>query len=44
MPTLRHLLEELGLLKVKPDDVRISGAEYDALIEQAEESSEEEDE
>jgi hypothetical protein len=44
MPTLRHLLEELGLLKVKPDDVRIPGQLYDDIIADAEETNEEEDE
>ena len=42
MPTLRHLLEELGLLG-DPDKVRITGQAYDRIVEEAEESSEEEE-
>ena len=44
MPTLRHLLEELGLLCVEPEDVRIPGQLYDAIVADAEESSENPDE
>ena len=44
MPTLRHLLEELGLLGVKAEDVRIPGQVYDDIVANAEESSEEEHE
>jgi len=36
MPTLKHLLEELRLINVKPDDVRISGKLYDDLVADAE--------
>lgn len=43
MLTLRHLLEELGLLKVKPEDVRILGQLYDDIVADAEEASEEEE-
>jgi hypothetical protein len=39
MPTLRHLLEELGLLRVKPEDVRIPGQLYDDIVADAEETS-----
>ena len=41
MPTLRHLLEELGLLG-DHDKVKIPGQVYDQIIEEAQESSEEE--
>ncbi len=43
MPNLRHLLEELGLLGVEPDKVRIPGQLYDDIVAEAEESDEEED-
>ena len=43
MPNLRHLLEELGLLGVKPDQVRIPGQLYDDIVAEAEESDEDED-
>jgi len=43
MPTLRHLLEELGILGVDPDKVRIPGQTYDNIMADAEESDEEED-
>jgi len=42
MPTLRHLLEELGLLG-DPDKVKIPGQVYDQIIEEAEESSEDDE-
>ncbi len=41
MPNLRHLLEELGLLGVKPDKVRIPGQLYDDIVAEAEESDDE---
>ena len=44
MPTLRHLLEELQKLAVDPDKVRMPGQLYDDLVEQAEETGEEEEE
>jgi len=34
MPSLRHLLDELGKLNVEPDDVRLSGQLYDELLAQ----------
>jgi hypothetical protein len=43
MPNLRHLLEELGLLGVEPDKVRIPGQLYDDIVAEAEESDDEED-
>ena len=43
MPNLRHLLEELGLLGVKPDQVRIPGQLCDDMVGEAEESDEDED-
>ena len=43
MPTLRHLLEELGLLKVEPEDVRIPGQLCDDIVADAEGSEEEEE-
>jgi len=42
MPTLKHLLDELQQLNVEPDKVRVPGTLYDKLIEQAEETAEEE--
>ncbi len=42
MSRLRHLLEELGLLGVKPKDVRIPGQVYDDIVTEAEDTSEEE--
>jgi len=44
MPTLKHLLEELGLIDVKPEDVRIPGQVYDDIVADAEQSSEDEGE
>lgn len=47
MPTIKHLLEELKLLNVKPDDVRISGKTFDNImidIEEQKEKSEDEPE
>ena len=43
MPNLRHLLDELGLLGVEPDKVRIPGQLYDDIVAEAEESDDEED-
>jgi hypothetical protein len=40
MPTLRQLLEELRLIKVDPDDVRIPGQLYDDLVDAAEDIAE----
>lgn len=42
MPTLRHLLEELRMLDVDPDKVRIPGQLYDGLVEQADDIAEQE--
>jgi len=42
MPTLRHLLEELGLLG-DPDKVRIPGQVYDRIVDETEDFSEDED-
>lgn len=42
MSSLKHLLEELGLLGVKPEDVRIPGQVYDDIVTEAEEPSKEE--
>jgi len=42
MPSLKHLLEELGLLGVKPEDGRIPGQVYDDIVADAEDTSEEE--
>ena len=41
MPTLKHLLDELRKLAVDPDDVRLPGQLYDDLVEQAEDTTEE---
>ena len=43
MPTLKHLIEELRKLNVDPDDVRLPGTLYDDLVEQAENSTEDEE-
>jgi hypothetical protein len=44
MPTIKHLLEELKLLNIKPDDVRISAKAYDAIIDDVEEQKEQREE
>jgi hypothetical protein len=44
MPTLKHLLEELKALRVNPDEVRVPGTLYDDLVEQAEDSIEDDPE
>ena len=44
MPTLKHLLEELGLKKLNPEKVRISGEAYDQIIDEAESDDEEDQE
>ncbi len=44
MPTLKHLLEDLGLLKVNPDEIRVSGKTYDRLMQQAEETADDQEE
>jgi len=41
MPTLRHLLDELRDIDVDPNDVRLPGQLYDDLVEQAEDTTEE---
>ncbi len=40
MPTLRHLFEELKMLHVDPDEIRVPGKLYDDLVEQAEDTIE----
>jgi hypothetical protein len=40
MPTIKHLMEELKLLNVKPDDVRISGKMFDNIMIDIEEQKE----
>jgi len=47
MPTIKHLLEELKILNVKPEDVRITGKMFDNImidIEEQKEKSEDEPE
>ena len=44
MPTLKHLLEELKKLEVDPEEVRMPGRLYDDLVEQAEDTIEEDEE
>jgi len=44
MPTLKHLLEELKKLAVDPDKVRMPSTLYDELVEQAEDTTGEDDE
>ena len=41
MPTLKQLVEELKKLDIDPDEVRFPGELYDNLVEQAEDSMEE---
>lgn len=43
MPTLKHLLEELGLIGAEPDKIRIPGQLYDDIVADAESSEEEEE-
>jgi len=40
MPTIRHLLEELKLLNVKPEDVRITGKMFDNIMLDVEDQKE----
>ena len=40
-PNLKHLLEELQELGVKPDKIRIPGQLYDNIVADAEDTSEE---
>jgi hypothetical protein len=44
MPTLKHLLEELKKLAADPDGIRVPGTLYDDLVEQAEDTTEDEEE
>ncbi len=39
MPSLRHLLEELGKLFGDPDDVRIPGQTYDEIVTEVKDSA-----
>ena len=41
MPTLKQLVQELKKLDIDPDEVRLPGELYDNLVEQAEDSTEE---
>jgi hypothetical protein len=41
MPTLKHLLKELRMISVDPDEVRIPGQLYDDLVDDAEDIAEE---
>jgi len=43
MLSLQHLLDELRKLRVKPEDIRITGRLYDELIDDADDVSEDED-
>jgi len=40
MPTIKHLLEELKILNVKPEDVRITGKMFDNILIDVEEQKE----
>ena len=40
MPTIKHLLEELKILNVKPEDVRITGKMFDNIMIDIEEQKE----
>jgi hypothetical protein len=44
MPTLKHLLEELGLKKLEPGKVRISGEAYDKIMAETEPDDKEDQE
>jgi len=44
MPTIRHLLEELKLLNVKPEDVRITGKMFDNIVLDIEDQKEQREE
>jgi len=41
MPNLKHLLEELAQIGVKPQSVRIPGQLYDNFVSEAEDALEE---
>ena len=41
MPTLMDLLRQVLRLKVDPDDVKVPGGTYDRLVEQAEDTIQE---
>ena len=43
MPTLKHLIEELRRLSVRPDELHIPGQLYDDLLDQGEDIAEEDD-
>ncbi len=43
MPNLKHLLEELGILGVEPEKIRIPGRLYDELVAEAEDSNDEDE-
>jgi hypothetical protein len=43
MPTLKQLLEELEEMGVHPRKVRLPGSLYDDLVDQADETDEDED-
>jgi len=43
MLNLQHLLDDLRKLRVKPEDVRITGRLYDELIDDSDDVSEDED-
>ena len=40
MPTLKHLLDEIAEIGVRPQDLHLSAELYDFLADQAEEESE----
>jgi len=44
LPTLRHLIEELQRLSVDPNELRLPGQMYDALVDQVEDIADEEQE
>ena len=41
MPTIKHLIQELALLGVKPDDARIPAQVFDDIVAEAEEAADE---
>jgi len=43
MPSLKHLIEELTELSVDPGEIRLPGALYDELLDQAESEADEDE-
>lgn len=43
MPSVKQLVDELKKLDIDPDEVRLPGSLYDDLVEQAEDTADEEE-